>query len=182
MFRARLLHSNRCLISLWHPTSTSQGEIVSALQPLHKLTHLRIVVHATVWHDGPWTAAHSEGFIHPIRGSAFDFEGTAAALVRPLPSLQFVALTTNGRLGHWRPEHRWKAYEQWNATRAFRVARPSASRPGPDATEIPVQDGEPVLVGLHDEVAETIMRTEELELSEADKVGLVCSAYFGDKC
>lgn len=35
-----------------------------------------------------------------------------------------------------------------------------------------MQDSDPVIVSLHEEVAETIMRREELVLSETDEVGL----------
>ena len=53
------------------------------------------------------------------------------------------------------------AYDRWNVTRAWRVAPHRVA-----------QDSDPVIVSLHDEVAETIMRREELVLSETDKVGL----------
>ena len=82
--------------------------------------------------------------------------------------MQFLALTTSGYLARRVPEPNWKeswrAYEQWHVGNAWRMeAQPEMEG---------VQDGGPVVVSLHSEVAETIMRKEELVLSEADEVGL----------
>ncbi len=54
---------------------------------------------------------------------------------------------------------------RWHAAGAWRVAEPQTSG-------MKDKDGWPVLVGLHDDVAETIIRKEELvlNLSESDEV------------
>ncbi|KAM5533400.1 hypothetical protein V8D89_012950 [Ganoderma adspersum] len=146
------------------------GEFLSALQPLQKLTHLRVVIHATLCHGASWAATHSQDFIDAIHGSAFDFDGTVAAFARPLPSLQFIALDTSGYVSRLDPEQNgmgsWKVSERWNVTQAYRVA----AQPGAESDA--VQGGEPVLVALHEEVAETVIRKEELGLSETDKLWL----------
>ena len=85
---------------------------------------------------------------------------TAAALAHPLPRLQFLAFTTSGYLMCQRSQHlrssgtSWSTYERWNVTQAWRIAAHRVA-----------QDGDPAIVNLHNEVAETIMRREELVLS-----------------
>ncbi|KAI1782996.1 hypothetical protein LXA43DRAFT_1087216 [Ganoderma leucocontextum] len=142
---------------------------VTSLQPLHKLTHLRVVIQANVGHYNPDrsladdhepTVARAKEYVCSFRGSAFDFEATAASLVRPLASLQCIFLETHGCLANRdvSTEGFWKAYERWHVARAWRVGAPGPS--------------EPTLVELHDEVAETIIRKEELVLSEGDESAL----------
>ncbi|KAI1789261.1 hypothetical protein LXA43DRAFT_1096549 [Ganoderma leucocontextum] len=144
------------------------NRILSALRPLHKLAHLRIVVHSNVHHDPSFPVAYSGEFVRALRGSVFDFEKTAVLLVRPLPSLRYVFLTTSGYLADRRdtssaPRRFWKAFERWYTPRAWRVAARGTGS---------IQEGEPVLIELHEDVAETIIRNEELVLSEADKASL----------
>ena len=146
---------------------------MTALQSLQKLTHLRVIVHATVYHGSSesWVIAHSQDFIDAIRGSEFDFARTAAELARPLPSLQFLAITTSGYVTRIDTEEdksgSWKVSDRWNVTRAYRIA---AQR---GVASDPVKSGEPDLVELHEEVSETIMRKEELVLSRTDEVSLL---------
>ncbi|KAI1789275.1 hypothetical protein LXA43DRAFT_893211 [Ganoderma leucocontextum] len=153
--------------------------IVSALHPLHKLTHLRVVIGASVYvyKDASWPFAPWEEYAHSLRGSSLDFEGTAAALAHPLPSLQHVLITTAGFLSNWdEPDPdkggRWKPYECWYISHGWRVAKR-----GTDG----VPEGEPSLVELHDEVSETIIRKEELVLSELDEVSVVWNGARGTK-
>ncbi|KAI1789257.1 hypothetical protein LXA43DRAFT_893227 [Ganoderma leucocontextum] len=155
--------------------------IFSAIRPLHGLTHLRVVIGASVyiytdasWPFAPWGP---EEYAHSFRGSSFDFEGTAAALAHPLPSLQHVFITTGGFLSNWDepdPEKggSWKPYERWYISHGWRVAKPGADG---------APEGEPSLVELHDEVSETIIRKEELVLSELDEVSVVWNGARGTK-
>ncbi len=145
-----------------------QNSILFSLRPLQKMTHLRIVVHSNgIDHDPASPAAYSEEFVRAMRASAFDFAGTAALLARPLPSLQYIFLTTSGYLTErdngllfWRP------YDRWYVDRAWRIANP---RVGSGSEH----EREPVLMDLHEDVAETIMRNEELVLSEVDSVSVL---------
>lgn len=106
-----------------------------------------------------------------VRGSAFDFESTAASLARTLPPLQCVFLTTSGSLGDRDDATRiLRPHERWNVSCAWRVAEPRAS-----TADDAVQGGNlnSTLVELHGDVAETIIRNEELVLSETDEVSIV---------
>ena len=172
------------------PRSTHQRTLLSALQPAaHKLIHLRIVIGTTVHinqsaYSEP--SAPPEEYAHAFRPSTFDFAGTATALARALPSLRHVFLTTGGFLAHVDPystqgrSRSGEPYERWCVSRGWRID-PNANangRPGgpgaDDRNAGGVQDlaveGEPRLVELHAEVADTIIRTEELVLSERDEV------------
>ena len=75
--------------------------MVSALRPLHRLTHLRLVIQCHCCHGTFCTAAHTEAFVAAVRGSAFDFDGTARALVYSFPSLRYLFLETDGRLSDY---------------------------------------------------------------------------------
>ena len=89
--------------------------------------------------------------------------GAAASIIRLLPSLQYVFLTTSACFGNF------DIRRQWRVARAWRVI------PASDAVG-EAQDGQPVLVNLTGEAAKTIIRKEELVLSEADGVSLsVCN-------
>ncbi|KAM5543667.1 hypothetical protein V8D89_002918 [Ganoderma adspersum] len=146
--------------------------IVSGLQPLHKLTHLRVVIGASVYvHKiAPSQFAPAEEYAHSFRGGTFNWEGTAATLSGARPSLQNIFLTTGGFLANWEEPAmedadegggRWKPYERWYITHGWRVAN-SGSGTG----RVP----EAGLVELHEDVVETIIRNEELVLSEFDEV------------
>ncbi|PIL30099.1 transporter [Ganoderma sinense ZZ0214-1] len=141
--------------------------LVSAIQPLKGLTHLRVVVGASVFvhKEASWPFAPWEEYAHSLRGSRFDYQGTAAALTCALPSLHYVLLTTGGFLSNWDEEGgRWKPYERWYISRAWRVGTPGNEG---------VPDGERKLVELHGDVAETIIRKEELVLSRSDEHRMV---------
>ncbi|PIL30084.1 hypothetical protein GSI_07661 [Ganoderma sinense ZZ0214-1] len=166
--------------------------LISALRPLHNLTHLRLVVHCKLVKRPAGSAtslpySHSESFVDTVRGPAFDFAGTADALVRTLPSLQYVFLTTCGSLvdrgenksNSGRPSLR--EHERWNVGRAWRVANADLGQPQgtrKSTTTLPRTDGirdedeDPPrgrLVELHSDVSDTIIRNEELVLSDADE-------------
>ncbi|PIL30193.1 hypothetical protein GSI_07771 [Ganoderma sinense ZZ0214-1] len=141
--------------------------LLSALRPLRNLTHLRVLICCELHRPGDpiWgKAAYSEKFVDAVRGPAFDFAGTAAALVRAVPSLQYVFLTTCGRfierVEGGEGARTWRSYDRWDVSRAWRVAVRDAKRPRR-------------LVRLHSDVADTIIRNEELVLSETDKVGVL---------
>ncbi|PIL30092.1 hypothetical protein GSI_07766 [Ganoderma sinense ZZ0214-1] len=153
------------------PSPSAQATLIAALRPLHKLTHLRVVIGASVYvhKEASWPRAPWGEYAHSFRGSRFDFGGTAATLARGLPSLQYVFITTGGFLTSWvveeddpEEEGRWELYERWYVSHGWRVAAP-----GTGASE---ETGEgPGLVELHEDVAETIIRREELVLSERDE-------------
>nr|VWO99314.1 Uncharacterized protein [Ganoderma boninense] len=151
---------------------------VSALQPLCNVTHIRVVVHCKVYrYPSPWSRGTntSEDFMDSIRGPALDFDGAATALACALLSVQYVFLTTSGCFLYHEPEERgpWRMYERWDASRAWRVLN---DEPGTGAAADGVQDrdgapstGAGRLVELHSDVADTIVRKEELVLSDADE-------------
>ncbi|KAM5543599.1 hypothetical protein V8D89_002850 [Ganoderma adspersum] len=137
-----------------------------ALQPLHGLTHLRVVFHS-IKHQGPYLfldVAGKDEYLRALGGPPFErSEETAGSLVRALPSWQYVFLTATGNLKL--PMSMFSVHERWHAAHAWRVAEPPT-----DGTKD--KDGWPVLVELHEEVAETIIRKEELVLSKADEAAL----------
>ena len=140
---------------------------MSSVRPLHNLTHLRVVIHFRIrdsrldWSDDDVGSpvARAKAHLRASCGPTFNFEGTAATLAAPLPCLRYIFVATNGRLLNWDKEAKlWKEYERWHLPHSWRVAGPKTSEPG--------------LVELHNEVAETIIRKEELVLSEADTVSI----------
>ncbi|PIL30085.1 hypothetical protein GSI_07662 [Ganoderma sinense ZZ0214-1] len=122
------------------------GATRSALQPLHNVTHLRVVIHCKL-HRGrnPWqrreepadapAAArepdrdypYSEAFMAAIRGGpAFDCD-FATSLARALPSARYVFLMTGGNVVVRDPDQparagAWRSSERWNVSRGWRVA------------------------------------------------------------
>ncbi|KAI1784014.1 hypothetical protein LXA43DRAFT_1101865 [Ganoderma leucocontextum] len=134
-----------------------RAKMLTALRPLHKLTHLRVVAHASV-HDYAYT----------VREPAFDFGNIAASLVRAQhPSLRYIFLTAGAYLATWYEDPfcevgTWMTDERWYTTRGWRIAE----------AETNGSQGERTLVELHPDVAETIIRNEELILSEADEEAL----------
>ncbi|KAM5543684.1 hypothetical protein V8D89_002935 [Ganoderma adspersum] len=152
--------------------------LFSALRPLRNVSHLRLVLSCKVYTPPapPWGSAYSEKFVDAVRASAFDFHGTAMALACTLPALRHVFLTTCGSLATRDEAVRaWCVNERWNASRAWRVAdaEPAGSTEYTDGTqEVMVEDPTRRLVELHGDVAETIIRNEELVLSETDELEL----------
>lgn len=70
--------------------------MTSALQNLHKFTHLRVVLQSDIFDTGYLATTDSSKFVGSVRGSAFDFSAIAISLVCSLLSLRFVFLTTRG--------------------------------------------------------------------------------------
>ncbi|KAI1786466.1 hypothetical protein LXA43DRAFT_1099167 [Ganoderma leucocontextum] len=146
------------------------SNLISGLQPLHKLTHLRIIIGANIYvhKDAPSPFRPREGrYAHPFRPSMSDFEETATALARILPSLQNLFLTTSGFLSSWAARSTdggrdWQPYESY-INHGWRIAAL-----GTDG----LPDGERSVVELHEEVTNTIIRKEELVLSERDEAAL----------
>lgn len=148
--------------------------MLSALNPLRNVTHLRVVLGCKVYAalDPPWCTAYSEPFVRAVRAPSFDFDGTVAALASGLPALQYVFLTTCGSLAT-RDEvaQPWRVDERWNASRAWRVADVEPATGSTNgAQDVTVGGPSRRLVELHKDVAETIIWNEELLLSEADEV------------
>ena len=159
-----------------HPHAP-QGELLSSLRPLHKLTHLRIVFHSESPEDtdkdtdadGGTSAppAPVEDLARALHPSSFNFEGIATTVVQALPSLQALFLTTCGyfarcvQVGDGAATSRMPTSKRWNVSRAWRVAEPSAA-----------VDGEPILEELQDEAAEAIIEREELVVPDECKVGV----------
>ncbi|KAM5543686.1 hypothetical protein V8D89_002937 [Ganoderma adspersum] len=151
--------------------------MLTVLRPLHNLTHLRIVVSCKAYTRPGVPAESSSSFVASVRGPAFDFAGTAASLVRARPSLQYLFLTTAGSLTDrdrdvaaarpWRATH-----ERWDVSRAWRVAGRASGGADTGTQDGTVNAG---LVELHGDVAETIVRNEELVLSETDEATLFSS-------
>lgn len=137
--------------------------MISALQPLHKLTHLRLAIETRVRHFEYFPATYSDEFICAVRGSTFNFTATAAALLPSHPSLRYLLLATEGCLsnyGEWNTPNRG-VYEEWHVTKGWRVACE-------EENSDPVRKGQPVLVELAEAVVETIVWREELFVSEGE--------------
>lgn len=148
-----------------------QRLLVSALQPLQKLTHLRVVIGTSVYvHElaapPPFAPWEDSEYAHSFRPSRFDSEGTATALARAVPSLRNVFLTVGGflsTLGERGGGSYWKPYERWYTHRGWRVGIPG---------RVEAPEGERRVFELHEEVVDTIVRKEELVLSEEDEVSV----------
>ncbi|PIL30185.1 hypothetical protein GSI_07763 [Ganoderma sinense ZZ0214-1] len=143
--------------------------MASKLRPLHQLTHLRIIIRSQVYQDETEEALayaqHSEEFVRALRRSAFDFEGTAASLLGSPPSLRYLFLTTSSNLAD--TDRDWRTtFERWHETRAWRIAGSGTN----EANHV-----EPLLVSLHDQVVKTIIRKEELVLSDTDTSSAYCN-------
>ena len=96
------------------------------MQPLRRLTHLRVVFYSSIHNPGfsPAGGAHGEEYLRALRGPAFELaKETAASLVRQLQSLHYVLLMAAGYLV---PNGRSKVCERWHAARAgaLRSLRP----------------------------------------------------------
>ena len=175
--------------------------LLPALEHLHFLTHLRLVFHCETWWGHrdyePHKAWSTEEdlLLEDLRPeSKFDFAAVASAIAAALPSLRYCFLTNSAWVAETKVTGRYSVVERWRELRAWRVARrnPSLSR----AHGVPVDDrelleatgsdcavdacgtaaadqGEPELVALHDDVAETIMEREDLVLSEEEKASAI---------
>ncbi|PIL30086.1 hypothetical protein GSI_07772 [Ganoderma sinense ZZ0214-1] len=148
--------------------------LIPRLRPLHKLTHLRLVVHTNIHHDPSCPIAYSDAFVRETRPSAFDFAGAAARLAGTLPALRCVFVATSAYLAVPDPDVEarsyysyWKMVERWYEPRGWRVDRLDSghAREGEGDRE---GEGGPVLIELRKDVAEAIMEDEELVLSEVD--------------
>ncbi|KAM5543491.1 hypothetical protein V8D89_002742 [Ganoderma adspersum] len=133
----------------------------SSLEPLQKLTHLRVIFHCNIYYQSSQPIKKSD-FTHALGNSKTDLEGVAASLVRLLPALQYVFLTTSAAFGNIH-----KVMERWQVDRAWRVAEPPS-----DATGEMHDDRQRLLVDLADTVAATVIVEEELVLSTADEIEL----------
>ena len=155
----------------------------TSLQPLRELAHLRLVVHSNAFgHYAPPgfspAAAHSREFVDALCGvGAVDPEAATATLVRELPSVRYIFLTTsaylptanNGSAAGSRSSKTRARSERRQVARAWRVAERTTST----NTSTQLEDGGPaavLLVELHGDVAETIIGNEELVLSGLDTV------------
>ena len=152
-----------------------QDSVLSSLRLLHKLAHLRMLIHSDSLEDADTDA---DGPARALGPSLFDFERTAAAVVRRLPSLQTLFLTTCGHFarrvkvgdGTATISVEEPTGKRWSLYRAWRVAEPAV-------TVDRVQDGKPILEELQDAVAEAIIEREELVLPDACKVGVVGAGF-----
>ena len=142
-----------------------QDRLRASLQHLRGLTHLRVVFHFILRGReavSPETE-YGEAYMRALRGPAFDHaEKTAASLVRALPSLEYVFLTAAGRIESGGFARSTTVFARWHTERAWRVEPPTDESKGKERSQ--------VLVELHEEVAETIIRKEELILSKPDEV------------
>ncbi|KAM5530135.1 hypothetical protein V8D89_016191 [Ganoderma adspersum] len=131
-------------------------KMIPSLQYLVQLTHLRVVLHSSIYQkeDFPAIAPSEE------RGGV---EETMAAVVPPLSSLEYI-FTTAGYLADRRGGSR-QGHGPWDMAWAWRVVRLSGADGMPDTS----RNG---LTELHEDVAETIIRREELVLSRADEAVL----------
>ena len=130
----------------------------ASLEPLQKLSHLRIVVHCNFFDDEP-------ELVTPIalrQCEAVDLEGFAASLVRMLPFLRFLSIAMSAWFGNT-----VDVKDRWHAARAWGVLE-SAS----DIGARQMQDGRATLLDLTDEVAAKIVQKEELVLSDVEEVRL----------
>ncbi|PIL33359.1 hypothetical protein GSI_04810 [Ganoderma sinense ZZ0214-1] len=134
--------------------------LVSRLQPLHKLTHLRLVVHSNIHHD-------------PSSGRRAYPRSTSWA--PPLPTLRYVFVATSAYLAVRDPDVEawsyrfWKMIDRWREPRGWRIDRfDSGSNSRPARERERERERGPVPVELREDVAEAIMEDEDLVLSEAD--------------
>ncbi|PIL32536.1 hypothetical protein GSI_05239 [Ganoderma sinense ZZ0214-1] len=161
--------------------------LLPALEPLHALTHFRLVFHCEVWwksHNAspsqpPARTISNDPFLASLRptSSQFDFAAVGSAIAHAVPSLQYCFLTSSAWVAETKVVGTFSIPDRWRESRAWRVARcaPNIS-PRVDKAELhevtksdSIDAGgkrrEPELVSLHDDVAETIIEREDLVLS-----------------
>ena len=159
----------------------SQAKIVSAFRPLQKLTHLRLVVQSDVYYPSYPAMMQSDEFTRTVHESSFDFDGVSATLISSLRGLRYLFVETSGCLtltntgsgslstvGSSQPQRR---LEYWRAARGWRVDVMKRAANGK-------QDGERAPVELNENVMETIIRNEELVLSDVELVSMSFRWYI----
>ena len=129
---------------------------------LHSLTHLRLVFHCEALSHADSDFILKDALLAGLRPASFDFAAVASAIVDEIPSLQYCFLTVGAWIGKGCPH---LLVERWCESRAWRIAlREDAEDPG--------GTGRRELVELHKDVAETIIREEDLGVSMDEAVSL----------
>ena len=154
------------LISTVTREYSPQDTILASLQPLHKLAHLRIVIQSN------WPAeedidrdTESDPGVSVLHPPALDFQGTATSLLRQLPLLQSLFLTTSGYFTRCEEV----TNERWCISGAWRVAAHTDLSAGCGGRD---EEGTRGLVELRHEEAEAAIQREELVIPDAYKVSV----------
>ena len=122
---------------------------------LHSLTHLRLVFHCEALSHADSDFILKDALLADLRPASFDFPGVASAIVDEIPSLRYCFLTVGAWIGKGCPH---LLVERWCESRAWRIVhRGDAEDQG--------STGRRELMELHKDVAETIIREEDLGVS-----------------
>ena len=148
-----------------------QDAILASLRPLYRLAHLRIVIQsnrpAAEYIDRDTETDPGVSVLHP---PALDLQGTATSLLRQLPSLQSLFLTTCGYFTRCEEV----TNERWRISGAWRVAAPTSLSAGYGERD---EEGTRGLVELRHEEAEAVIEREELIIPDAYKVSVSVVVY-----
>ena len=145
----------------------TQTKLVSALQVLHRLTHLRISITSDIRYLSHSIMIQWDNFMRTTCSTLFDFDGTATSCVLFLPALRCLFLETRGTLRTMDSDgvgQNLEKREYWLVSRGWHVAE--------SGTDGAHDGGEPSLVELTDDVMERMIRNEELVLSDDEQVSM----------
>lgn len=140
------------------------GQAGVSPQAFCKLKHLRVVLQSDVCDRAYTTMINWDEFLKTVHGDTFDFSGTSESLARSLLSLRYVFLATRGEYpsvedtGSSSLQH-----GSWDVSHGWCVAGL-----GRGTCQIPLEDGG--LVELREDVMDTVVRREELVLSDNEEV------------
>ena len=160
------------LISTVTREYSPQDTILASLEPLHKLAHLRIVIQSN------WPAeedidrdTESDPGVSVLHPPALDVQGIAMSLLRQLPSLQSLFLTTCGYFTRCEEV----TNERWCISGAWRVAAPTGLSASCGERD---EEGTRGLVELRHEEAEAVIQREDLIIPDAYKVSVSVVVYL----
>ncbi|PIL28830.1 hypothetical protein GSI_08875 [Ganoderma sinense ZZ0214-1] len=155
---------------LWRDT------LLPAIEHLHALTHFRLAFHCFAREaEEPGRPISEEPLVEDLRPlSGFDFNSVASTIADALPSLQYCFLTNSARVVETKLVYANNLVERWCESRAWRIMphAPFGDSGIDDPEAVAPADARATqreLLELQDDVAETIIEMEDLDLSMEEK-------------
>ncbi|PIL28832.1 hypothetical protein GSI_08877 [Ganoderma sinense ZZ0214-1] len=160
--------------------------LLPAIAALHALTHFRLIFHLEAGEGAvPVSPIAEDALVEDLRPTSrsrgrFNFAAAASVMADALPSLRYCFMTNSARVSKME-DFSIRLVEEWCESRAWRVGCvPLGSNDGDGGTTtVDTRGAGRELVELHDDVAETIIRREDLVLSTEEKASAVERRSFG---